>query len=381
MILTATHDEFRRTVQRFVAEHINPHIDEWEQQGIFPAKTLFRQAGELGLLGIDKPEAYGGLGLDYSYQAVFAEEIGSALHGSTPMALGVQTTMATPALAKHGSDELRRQFLAPAISGELVTSIAVSEAGAGSDVAALKTSARKQGGDYVINGSKMWITNSTQADYLCLLANTGDGPAHKNKSLIIVPTSCAGIRFSDRIDKLGMRASDTAEIYFDNVRVPQSHLIGVENLGFIHQMEQFQEERMWVGLSSLKMMEACINHTIDYTRERKIFGRSVLDNQVIHYRLAELQTEVEALRALCYRGVEQMVAGQDISLIASMVKLKTGRLTGEVTSGCLQYWGGMGFTWDNVVSRAFRDSRLSAIGGGSDETMLAIISKMMGTHP
>jgi len=381
MILTEEHQKLRDTVAQFVDKEINPHADAWEAEGIFPAHELFKKMGDLGLLGISKPVEYGGLGLDYSYQTVFSEELGRITTGGVSMGIGVQTDMATPALAKFGSDELRREFLTPAITGDAVFSIAVSEPHAGSDVAAIKTTARKDGDDYIINGSKMWITNSTQADYLCLLANTSEGKAHSNKSLIVVPTNTPGVSFSERLNKLGMRSSDTAQVFFDDVRVPQRNRIGEEGQGFIYQMLQFQEERLYAAAGQLKAMEACINQTIDYAREREIFGEPLLNNQVVHFRMAELQSEVEALRALTYSAVEEYIHGSDVTMKASMAKLKAGRLAREVTDACLQYWGGMGFMWDNPISRAYRDTRLTSIGGGADEVMLGIICKLMGTHP
>lgn len=381
MLLTEEHNAIRHTVASFIDKEINPYCDEWEKAGIFPAHELFKKMGDLGLLGIAKPEEYGGMGLDYSYQIVFSEELGRIHSGGVSMGIGVQTDMATPALAKFGSDDLKRDYLTQAISGEAVFSIAVSEPHAGSDVAAIKTTAQKDGDDYIINGSKMWITNSTQADYLCLLANTSDDPTHLNKSLIVVPTNTPGISFSEKLDKLGMRSSDTAQIFFDNVRVPRRNLIGEEGMGFTYQMQQFQEERLYCAAGVLKVMEHCINSTIDYTRERQAFGQSLLDNQVVHFRLAELQTEVEALRALTYDAVEGYINGVDVTLKASMAKLKAGRLVREVTDACLQYWGGMGFMWDNPVSRAYRDQRLCSIGGGADEVMLGIIAKKMGILP
>jgi citronellyl-CoA dehydrogenase len=381
MRFTEQHNEIRRTVAKFVANEIDPFIEEWEKAEIFPAHELYKKAGDLGLLGISKDPEYGGLGLDYSYQAVFAEELGAADHASSPLGLGVQTTMATPALANFGSEELKREFLVPAIAGDYVASIAVSEPQAGSDVAALQTTAKKDGDDYVINGTKMWITNSTQADFLCLLANTGDGPVHKNKSLIIVPTNTPGISFSEPLNKLGARCSDTAQIFFDNVRVPQRNRIGEEGLGFIYQMKQFQEERLWLALNTLKQFENCINHTIEYTREREIFGKSVLDNQVVHYKLAELQAEVDLLRSASYDAVEKIVHGEDVTRLATVVKLKVGRLSRIIPDECLQFWGGQGFMWENPVSRAYRDMRAVPIGGGSDETMLGVLSKLMDIHP
>jgi len=381
MRFTEEHNAIRETTARFVDNEINPYADQWEAEGIFPAHEVFRKLGQLGLLGISKPTEYGGMGLDYSYQIVFQEELGRCATGGVSMGIGVQTDMATPALAKFGSDELRREFLAPAISGDYVGSIAVSEPGAGSDVAAIKTSALKDGGDYVINGSKMWITNSTQADFLCLLANTSDGKPHANKSLIIVPAKTRGVSFSQRLNKLGMRSSDTAQVFLDDVRVPQRYRIGEEGAGFVYQMLQFQEERLYGAAAALKGLEACIEATIEYTRQRQAFGRSILDNQVVHFRLAELQTEVEALRALTYQAVEGYINGEDVTLKASMAKLKAGRLSREVTDSCLQYWGGMGFMWDNPVSRAYRDTRVASIGGGADEVMLGIICKLMNISP
>ena len=310
---------------------------------------------------------------------MFTEQLGLIHSGGVSMGIGVQTDMATPALAKHGSDELRSEFLTPAISGDSVMSIAVSEPSAGSDVASIRTTARKDGDDYVINGTKMWITNSTQADVLCLLANTSEGQVHQNKSLILVPTNTPGISFSEPLKKLGMRSSDTAQIFFDEVRVPQSNRIGQEGFGFMYQMEQFQEERLHAAGGSILMMERCIALTIEYTKERQAFGKSILDNQAVRFRLAELQTEVECLRALVRSATEEYINGIDVTTKASMAKLKSGRLTREVTDACLQYFGGMGFMWDNPVARAYRDGRLGSIGGGADEVMLEIISKKMGT--
>ena len=381
MRFTDEHLQLRRTVRDFVEKEINPHYEGWEKAGGFPAHEVFKKLGKLGLLGVNKPEAYGGMGLDYSYQAVVSEELGRSTGGSVPMAIGVQTDMATPALARWGADELRREFLAPAIAGDVVTSIAVSEVSGGSDVAALKTYAKKDGADYVINGSKMWITSASQADWLCLLANTGEGAPHLNKSMIIVPTRTRGVTIGPKLDKLGMRASDTCPVYLEDVRVPQRHRVGEEGMGFMMQMVQFQEERLFGALSALRGLEHVIDATIAYCKERHTFGTPLIDNQVIHFRMAELRTEVEALRSLCYRAVEEYVGGTDVTMLASMAKLKAGRLSREVSDSCLQYWGGMGFMWDNVASRAYRDTRLLSIGGGADEIMLGIIAKLMGILP
>ena len=381
MRFTDEHQQLRRTVRDFVAKEINPHIDAWEEAGAFPAHELFKKAGALGLLGVNKPEAYGGMGLDYSYAMCATEELGNCHGGAIPMAIGVQTDMATPALARWGSDELRREFLAPAISGDMVASIAVSEAGGGSDVAAIKTVATRDGDDYVINGSKMWITNAAQADWMCVLVNTGDGPVHANKTLVIVPTRLKGVEIGPKIDKLGMRASDTCPVFFDNVRVPQRHRIGQEGMGFMMQMVQFQEERLCGAVGAVRGLDNLLDQTIAYCKERHTFGQPLINNQVVHFRFAELKTEVELLRSLIYRAVEDYVAGTDVTMMASMAKLKAGRLAREVADACVQYWGGMGFTWDNPASRAYRDNRLMSIGGGADEIMLGIIAKMMGILP
>jgi citronellyl-CoA dehydrogenase len=381
MQLTHEHEELRRNLKRFIDNEINPHVDEWEAAEIFPAHEVFKKLGDLGVLGLTKPAEFGGLALDYSYSVVMAETLGHITCGGIPMAIGVQTDMATPALARFGSDELRREFLAPAISGDHVACVGVSEPGAGSDVASIRTTARKDGGDYVINGSKMWITNSLQADWMCLLANTGEGPSHRNKSLIIVPMKTKGVVKEKKIRKIGMMSSDTGLIHFDDVRVPQRYRIGEEGNGFTYQMQQFQEERLWAAANAIEGLSNAIQQTIDYTRERKAFGKSILDNQVVHFRLAELKTEVEALRALTYRATELYVARKDVTELASMAKLKAGRLLREVSDACLQYWGGMGYTWENPVSRLYRDGRLASIGGGADEVMLGIICKYMGTLP
>ena len=381
MQLTHEHEELKRNLKRFIVDEINPHVDEWEAAEIFPAHEVFGKLGALGYLGLTKPQDHGGSGLDYSYSVVMAEALGHISCGALPMAIGVQTDMATPALARFGSAALCEEFLAPAISGKAVACIGVSEPHAGSDVSVIKTTARKDGDDYIINGGKMWITNSLQADWMCLLANTSEGAAHKNKSLIVVPMNTPGITRAKKIRKIGMMASDTGVIHFDDVRVPQRFRIGEEGMGFTYQMMQFQEERLWAAANAIQGLMNCIDQTIEYTRERKAFGKSVLDNQVVHFTLAELKTEVECLRALTYMATEHYVAGKDVTEWASMAKLKAGRLLRSVPDACLQYWGGMGFTWDNPVSRLYRDGRLASIGGGADEVMLGIISKYMHTLP
>ena len=385
MKFTHEHEQIRDTLARYIDEHINPHVDEWEEAETFPAHQVFKGLGDLGLLGLTKPQEYGGMGLDYSYGMVMAETLGRIRCGGVPMAIGVQTDMCTPALARFGSDTLKREFLAPAIAGEQVGCIGVSEPGAGSDVAGIKSTARKDGDDYLISGQKMWITSSLQADWMCMLVNTGGASMHKNKSLVMVPMRdgpggklTPGIEVAQKIRKIGMHSSDTGLIYLDDVRVPQRYRIGEEGQGFIYQMQQFQEERLWAAANALHTLDECIRETIEYVQQRQMFGGHLIDQQWVQFKLVELQTEVEALRALTWSAGERYVAGDDVLQWASMAKLKAGRLMREVADTCLQFWGGMGFTWDNRVSRLYRDGRLTSIGGGADEIMMGIIAKTMG---
>ena len=385
MQFTHEHREVQKSLKRLIDQEINPHVDEWEEAGIFPAHEVFKKLGSLGLLGLTKPEAYGGAGLDYSYSLAMAETLGHIHCGGVPMAIGVQTDMCTPALARFGSPELCQEFLAPAVAGDMVGCIGVSEPGAGSDVSAIKSQARKDGDDYLISGQKMWITNSLQADWMCMLVNTGEGPAHRNKSLVMVPMRqgrggqlTKGIEVAKKIRKIGMNSSDTGLIYFDEVRVPQRNRIGAEGQGFVYQMQQFQEERLWAAASTLQGLNNCIQDTIGWAQERRLFGATLADQQWVQFKLAEMKTEVEALRALTYRACELYVQGQDVTELASMAKLMAGRLNRSVPDGCLQFWGGMGYAWESRISRAYRDGRLASIGGGADEVMLGILSKIMG---
>jgi len=375
------HNAFRQMVRRFVETEINPHVEEWEAAGIFPAHDLFKKMGNLGLLGLTYPEKYGGGGVDYWYEVVLLEELGRADCAGVPMGISVHTDMATPALAKFGSEELKQRFLVPAIAGDFVSSIAVSEPGAGSDVARISTTARSDGDDYVINGSKMWITNGTQADFLTLLARTSGGEGYRGMSLIIVPTDTPGFAVSRKLEKLGNYSSDTAILSFDDMRVPKANRIGEEGKGFYLQMQQFQVERLAGVIMSISGMERAINMTIDYCRQRHVFGQPLLHNQWIYFKLSELMTEVEALRQLAYHCVRGYVAGQDMVKEISMAKLKAGRLGRETADTCLQFHGGMGYVEEYPIARYFRDVRLLSIGAGADEVMLEVIAKVAGISP
>ncbi len=381
MYFTEEHEMFRQTVRAFVEKEINPHADEWEAAGIFPAHDLFKKMGDLGFLGLNYPEEYGGANADYWYTVVFAEELARANCGGVPMGIVVHTDMCTPALAAHGSHELKKKYLEPSIRGELVGAIAVSEPDAGSDVASIRTRAEKDGDDYIITGSKIFITNGTQADWLCLLARTSNEPGFRGMSLIIVPTNTPGFSVGRKLRKLGNHSSDTGELVFDRVRVPQSNRIGPEGQGFILQMQQFQKERLIGSIMAHSGAERTVRETIRYTQERHAFGRPLIDNQWIHFKLCELLTEIEALRQLNYHCARMLMAGQDITKETSMAKLKAGRLSREVADTCLQFYGGMGYMEETPISRHFRDSRLLSIGGGADEIMLGIIAKYEGILP
>ncbi len=381
---TEEHQLFRRSVRSFVEKEINPHADEWEAAGMWPAHAVLKKMGQLGFLGLSYDEAYGGANADIWFTVVLAEELGRCDCAGVPMGITVHTDMCTPALAKYGSHALKERFLAPAIRGDVVGAIGVTEPGAGSDVAGIITRAEADGDDYVINGSKMYITNGAQADWICLLARTSPGQGYRGMSLIMVPTDTPGFIVSKKLDKLGNYSSDTAVLTFENMRVPQSNRIGEEGMGFYMQMEQFQRERMIGALTAVSGMEKAVRQTIQYCRERSTFGQPLLNNQWIQFRLCELLTEIEALRQLnyyCAALMSEDETSQEVTKIASMCKLKAGRLAREVADTCLQFYGGMGYMNETPISRYFRDSRLISIGGGADEIMLGIIAKLEDMNP
>ncbi|MDE0942098.1 MAG: acyl-CoA dehydrogenase family protein [Alphaproteobacteria bacterium] len=378
---TPEHMELRRTVANIVENDINPFCDEWEEAEAIPLHDLLKKMGQAGSLGISKPSEFGGMDLDYSYEVVFAEELGKVKAQGVSTAVGVQTNMSTPALAQYGSDELRQEFLAPAIAGEMVGCIGVTEEGSGSDVSSVRSFARKDGDDYVISGNKMFITNSIQADWMCMLCNTDeDNGPHRNKTLIMVPLDDPGVSRS-KLKKLGLHCSDTGHLHFDEVRVPQRYRIGEEGLGFKYQMEQFQEERLFSVARTTTALEFALEETIEYARQRIAFGRPILDNQVMHYKMADIQSQIEAARALLYRAVDIYVAGGDVTKLASMAKYLVGVMASEVPSQLLQFWGGQGFMAENRISRVYRDTKLVSIGGGANEVMQQIICKEMGILP
>lgn len=375
---TKEHDRVRRAVREFVKKEINPQIDEWEEKGEAPLHDLFKKMGALGFLGIRYDPKYGGQGLDYWYELILLEELGHAHAMGIPVAIAVQTNMATPAIDEFGSEYLKETYLKPAIAGEMVTSIAVTEPGAGSDVGAIATTATKDGDTYMINGSKTYITNGTQADILTLLARTSDNPGYDAFSLFVVPTDLPGFKVSRKLDKLGLRCSDTAELFFDNVRVPAKNLIGKEGEGFIYQMKQFQHERFAALPGTYIAALDMIDMTVDHIRKRIVFGKPLIARQVLRHRLADWLTEIECLRQLTYHIVRMKMENLDVTREVSMGKLFASQVLRKVADGCLQMFGGLGYMNEMLISRYYRDARLISIGGGADEVMREIISKIAG---
>lgn len=375
---TAEHDMFRKTIREFVDSEIVPNMPTWEATGTIPLHHLFGQMGELGMLGLEYAQQDGGQGADHSFTVVLGEELGRVDTLGVAMATGVQTDMATPSVARFGTPELKARYLAPALRGEMVASIAVTEADAGSDVAAIRTRAVLDGSEYVINGSKLYITNGTQADWLCLLARTSEDGGYRGMSQILVPTDVAGFSVSRKLDKLGMRSSDTAELVFEDLRVPAANLIGVQGRGFQQQMQQFQSERMIAAYNVSGAINDALNRTKAYIRDRKAFGSTLANNQYIQFTLAELAAEARQFEALCHTCAESYVRGEDTTRDTTICKFVAGRLIRKVADWCLQFHGGVGYMEETWTARFFRDARLWSIGGGADEVMLRSLARSDG---
>jgi citronellyl-CoA dehydrogenase len=375
---TDEHEMFRKTLRDLFAREIVPYIDDWERDRTFPAHELFPKLGAAGLLGLEYEKDYGGGEADHGFTLVAGEEMGRIDCGGVPMAIAVQMAMATPALAKFGSPELKEEYLAPAIRGEMVTSIAVTEPDAGSDVAGIRTRAVREGGDWIINGSKLYITNGTQADWLCLLARTSDEGGYRGMSMIVVPTALKGVEVSRKLDKLGMWSSDTAELSFSDVRVPVKNTIGEPDRGFQQQMVQFQAERLITVYRYIGSIDRALSRTREYLLERHAFGKPLLANQHIQFTLAELSARYDMLKHYAYTTAEAAARGEDVTRFATIGKLIGARLQREVADTCLQFYGGLGYMAENWTSRFYRDSRLDSIGAGADEVMLRILARMDG---
>ncbi|MGD0376691.1 MAG: acyl-CoA dehydrogenase family protein [Streptosporangiaceae bacterium] len=378
MLFSPDHEAFRQSARGVLEREILPHGQEWEEAQTFPAHQLFKALGAAGLLGLEYDPAYGGQGADHSYTVILGEELGRMGCAGVAMAVAVQNDMATPSLHSHGSDELKQRYLAPALRGEMVAAIAVTEPDAGSDVARITTRAVRDGNEWVINGSKLYITNGTQADWLCLLARTSAEGGYRGLSQILFPTSAPGFSVSRKLRKLGNNCSDTAELSFTDARVPVSHTIGQAGRGFQQQMRQFQNERMIAAYIAVGAMDAALRRTADYLRDRHTFGQPLLSRQYVQFRLAELAAELDMLRHYNYACAEAHLRGEDTTRFASIAKLKAGRLQREVADTCMQFHGGLGYMEEAWVSRFFRDSRLLSIGGGADEVMLQILARLDG---
>ena len=373
---TGEHHAFRRTVREFCERELAPHAREWDEREEFP-RELFRRFGELGYFGIRQDPAWGGSGLDFWYVVAYVEELARCRNSGLAMAMLVQGEIALPALADLGTDAQKREFLAPAIRGEKIAALAVSEPDAGSDVAALRTVARRDGGDLVVSGSKMWITNGARADFLVLAARTG-GPGHEGISLLLFPTDVAGFQVSRKLAKVGNPSSDTAVLYFDECRVPARLLLGEEGQGFGYVMTNFQGERLVAAVEAVAAMQLLVDDALRYASERRAFGRPLAAFQAWRHRMAEHLTAIEAARWLTYRACDlhdrRQVAVREIS----MAKLFACDLAQEVAYDCMQLHGGMGYVLETDVARAWRDLRAMTIAGGTSEIMKEIISKQAG---
>lgn len=375
-LFTEDHRALRKTVRKF-AESLAPHAREWDEAGIFP-REVFQQAGKLGLLGIRFDEKFGGSGLDWWYSTAYVEEMQHSYNAGLNMALLVQSDMATPIINAVGSDEVKREFLAPAMLGERIAALGVSEPGGGSDVANIRTTARREGDDYVINGQKLWITNGTRADFITLAVRTG-GPGYGGISLIVFPTDTKGFSTSTPIKKIGNLSSDTAELYFDECRIPARYLLGEENSGFFHIMTNFQGERLVAAIGATAGMEIAVRDAIRYGNEREAFGRPLMKFQVWRHKLVEHLTTIEAGRRLTYHAVDTTNKNPlGATRAITMAKLFTCDLAQRVMYDCQQIHGGFGYTTDFPIGRAWADTRLLTIGGGTSEVMKEILTKTEG---
>jgi citronellyl-CoA dehydrogenase len=367
------HFMLRDTVRQFCLNEITPHAEEWDEAGIFP-KDLFKKAGELGLFGIRLDPRYGGSGLDWWATAAYLEGLSYANNGGVGMALMVQSDITLPVLDELGTDEQKEEFLRPAIAGDRIAALGISEPGGGSDVAALTTRARTEGDELVISGQKLWITNGTRADFMILAVRTAED-RYKGVSMVLFPTDVKGFSVGKKLKKVGNLSSDTAELFFDNCRIPARYVLGELNKGFYYTMHNFQGERLASAIGAVSSMERAMEWAIAYGRERMAFGKPVGEYQVWRHRFAEHLTSIEAAKWLTYRALDLVNHGQAAVREITMAKLFTSELAQKVAYDCLQIFGGFGYTTDYPISRFWRDVRLHTIGAGSSEIMKEIIVK------
>lgn len=376
--MTTEIEQFRASARACIERVITPCIDEWERAGFFDAHELFPKLAAEGLLGLAYPTEDGGEGAPLEYQMVFAEELGRPNIGGVALAINVQMHMATPSLARFGSAELKEKYLRPALAGTQVAAIAVTEPDAGSDVAGLTTRAYQDGDDWVISGTKTFITNGTQADWYCMLVRTSDEGGYRGMSQIIVPSGLPGFEVVRTLDKLGQRSSDTAELRLEEVRVPINNTIGQAGRGFQQQMQQFVVERLSAAFSMLGSIDWALQKTRDYLRIRTVFGTPLSERQYPVFRLTELSAQADMLRALNEKMCRMIEAGEDITREATVAKLASGRLAREVADAVVQFHGGLGYLEENWTGRFSRDVRLGSIGGGADEVMLQVLARLDG---
>jgi acyl-CoA dehydrogenase len=366
----------RETVRRYVEKEVVPNAAPWEEQGFVPREVL-RQMGGLGFLGLRYPEAFGGSGLDARATALLAEELGRSTFGGFAITVLVHTDMASPHLLNAGSPEQMKRFLPRIISGDAIAAVAVTEPDAGSDVKSIRTSARREGAGYVLNGTKMFITNGQLADLYFVAAKTDSAAGSKGVSMFIVEKGAPGFSVSRRLDKHGWRSSDTAELVFDGCRVPAQSLLGAEGRGFYAIMQNFQNERIAIGAMAIGESAKAIELTLEYVKTRKAFGAPLWDKQAIRQRLAMLAAKVEAGRQLVWHAAGLDAEGKDCVKEVSMVKAYCGELVNEVMYDCLQFHGGAGYMRESAIERMTRDARVQSIGGGATEVMLEEVAKRL----
>jgi citronellyl-CoA dehydrogenase len=380
------HQQFRKTVRQFAEKELAPHVDEWEKNEIFP-NWVFKRAGELGILGAHYPEAVGGAGGDYWFSVAKSEELPRCLMSGVSMGLLVQADMATPVINDIGTEEQIAEFLTPAIRGEKIVALGVSEPNAGSDVAGIQTWAKKDGDDYVINGAKTYITNGTRADFVTLLVKTNPEAGAHGCSFFLVPTKTKGFSVSKKLKKIGNHSSDTAELAFEDMRVPKRYLLGEENMGFMYLMQNFQSERIIACTSACAGGELMLQKSIAYGRDRKTFGKPIIKREYWQHKFVDLFAKLEAAKALSYKGAalyneDKYLKKEDVSMetvrLISLAKVFVGDVMSEVADQCLQFHGGAGYIEEYHVARAWRDQRLFRIGGGTTETMRYYVAKLMG---
>lgn len=383
---TEAHEMFRKTVRDFIEKEVRPHVDAWEEAELFP-RWVFERAGELGIFAAHYPEEHGGAGGDYWYSIAKGEELPRAGCGGIPMALMVQSDMATPVVSDLGTKEQIEEFLKPALRGEKIAALGVSEPGCGSDVAGMRTWARKEGDDYVINGSKTFITNGTRADFITLMLKTDPEAGHAGISIVTFPTDVKGFHVSKKLQKIGNWSSDTAELFFDDCRIPQRYLLGEEGMGFKYLMQNFQSERLIASASTTAGARLTLEEGINYGRDRVAFGKPIIKREVWQHRFVDLATKLEAAEALTYRAAdryntERYVNQEELSFettkLISMAKIFVGDVSSEVVDAVLQFHGGWGYIEDFRIARAWRDQRLFRIGGGTTETLRYYVAKLMG---